>query len=120
MRRLQTFTKVQAAADDLTTEFGLENVDGPNTTSKFISYLDATGTAAGSTANLSATVERVLADGGWKIRENAPTRFVADRDGVATQVAVHAKLGRNIARAGTSFVQLSVAEPTDGLEWTQP
>lgn len=35
-------------------------------------------------------------------------------------VAVRAKLDRNIPPAGTSFVQFSVAEPTEGLEWTQP
>lgn len=113
--------KVQAAADDLITTLGLDNVDGPNkTTSKSISYLGVTGTASGSTTEVSTMVERILVEEGWEIRENAGSRFVANRNGVATQVAVHAKLGGNVAPDATSFVQFSVAEPTDGLGWTQP
>ena len=113
--------KVRAAADDLITTLGLDNVDGPNkTTSKSISYLGATGTASGSTTEVSTMVERVLVEQGWEMRESDESRFVASRDGVATQVAVHSKLGSTIPPDGTSFVQLSVAEPTDGLGWTQP
>ncbi len=67
-------------------------------------------------------VLRTLEREGWAIRENAERRFVADRDGVAAQVAVHDALGggSSLPPEGTSYVQFAVATPTDGLQWTGP
>ena len=91
-------------------------------TSKSISYLAATGIAAGSTLEASAMVLRTLERERWAVRENAGSRFVANRDGVATRVAVHDALGggNSLPPEGTSYVQFAVATPTDGLQWAAP
>ncbi|CAN5577959.1 hypothetical protein BH20ACT2_BH20ACT2_19100 [soil metagenome] len=113
---------LSASAEEIVTVLALADVEGPQeVTSKSLTYLTSTGVAPGAPEEISDRAEDTLAGEGWSIRPSGDDAVVvASRDGVAAQIAAFARRGVNPAPEGSSWVQVSVAEPTEQLEWAKP
>lgn len=101
------------------------DVDGPDqTTSKDINYVTGTGLVAGTPDEASAAVAGSLEANGWDVSEPTPTEggliivaVTADGD-AAAQVSVYSAVGTKRAPAGSSILQVQVADADAGLDWT--
>ena len=117
------------AAESLVAEFDLTQTTGPSeVVSKTLHYVTASGIMDGDQEGVVRSVEERLTAAGWSVvvvesldvsgsPASEGSRVVANKDGLAVQVAVFDQVGLNPAPMGFRNVQMSVARSSDPIEW---
>ena len=118
------------AAEFLVAEFDLTQTTGPSeVVSKTLHYVIASGLMDGDQEGVVRSVEERLTAAGWSVVRvdsldvsgspaSEGSQVVANKDGLAVQVAVFDQVGSNPAPLGLRIVQMSVARSSDPFAWT--
>lgn len=116
---------LEAAFDSVGDAAGATDLDGPNqTTSKDITYVTGTGVVTGSPDEASAALVVALEADGWDVGEPEASGggvvvvAVTPDGAAAAQVGLYSTVGTNAAPAGSSILQIQVADIDAGLAWT--
>ena len=117
------------AVESLVAEFDLTQTTGPSeVVSKTLHYITASGLMDGDQEGVVRSVEERLTAAGWSVvlvesldvsgsPASEGNRVVANKDGLAVQVAVCDQVGLNPAPLGLRHVQMSVARSSDPVAW---